>query len=154
MAKLPSLKTLLTNLSSVQVGVDRESIPVGPLCLDSRKIQSGDTFVAVEGFQNDGRVYIPTALDKGASLILAERKNNDEFKQMFSQIAKDKIIWIDNLRDNLSEIAANYYGHPSDELKNIAVTGTNGKTSCSFFDCQNSAKDEFRMLLDGNFRYW
>ncbi len=149
MAKLPSLKKLLANISSGQVGVDRECIPVGPLRLDSRKIQSGDTFVAVEGFQIDGRVYVPTALDNGASLILAEAKNCSEFKQMYDEIAKDKIIWIENLRDNLSEIAANYYGHPSAELKNIAVTGTNGKTSCSFLIAKTLQKMNFECYLMG-----
>ena len=149
MAKLPDLKTLLNNISSAQVAVDRESIPVGPLRLDSRTIQMGDTFVAVEGFQNDGRVYIPTALDKGASLVLAEANNSSEFKQMFAEITKDKIIWIENLRDNLSEIAANYYGQPSSELKNIAVTGTNGKTSCSFLIAKTLQKMNFECYLMG-----
>ena len=149
MAKLPELKTVLSNISSAQVMVDRESISVGPLCLDSRKIHKGDTFVAVEGFQNDGRVYVPTVLDKGASLILAEANNSAEFKKMFTEIAKDKIIWIENLRDNLSEIAANYYGQPSVELKNIAVTGTNGKTSCSYMIAKTLQKMNFECYLMG-----
>ncbi len=149
MVKLPILKTLLANISSIQVAVDRENISVGPLRLDSRKIQKGDTFVAVEGFQNDGRVYIPTALDNGASLVLAEANKNAEFKQMFAEIAKDKMIWIENLRDNLSEIAANYYGQPSHDLKNIAVTGTNGKTSCSFLIAKTLQKMNFECYLMG-----
>jgi UDP-N-acetylmuramoyl-L-alanyl-D-glutamate--2,6-diaminopimelate ligase len=149
MTDLPILKTLLSNISSAQVRVNRENIPVGPLRLDSRKIQKGDTFVAVEGFQNDGRVYIPTALDKGASLILAEAKNSDEFKQIFAEIAQDKIVWIDGLRDNLSEIAANYFDHPSAELKNIAVTGTNGKTSCSYLIAKTLQKMNFECYLMG-----
>lgn len=149
MANLPSLKTVLTNISSAQVGVGQEFFPVGPLRIDSRMVQNNDTFVALEGFQNDGRVYIPIALDNGASLILAEEENSDEFRQMFSQIAKNKIIWIRNLRDSLSEIAANYYDHPSAELKNIAVTGTNGKTSCSFLIAKTLQRMNFECYLMG-----
>jgi len=149
MANLPDLKTLLNNISSAQVAVNRERFAVGPLRLDSRIVQKGDTFVAVEGFQTDGRVYIPTALKSGASLILAEAKNNAEFKHLFAEISEDKIIWIDNLRDNLSEIAANYYGHPSEELKNIAVTGTNGKTSCSYLIAKTLQKMNFECYLMG-----
>ncbi len=149
MASRPNVDTVLQNISSAQVGDDRRAIPVGPLRLDSRKVESGDTFVAVEGYLNDGRVYIPTAVNKGASLIFAEANNNSEFKQLFSEIAKDKIIWIENLRDNLSEIAANYYDHPSIELKNIAVTGTNGKTSCSYLIAKTLQKMSIECYLMG-----
>ena len=149
MVKSPTLKIVLENISSAQVEPNRECFPVGPLRLDSRMVQSEDTFVAVEGFQTDGRVYIPIALKQGASLIFAEENNNTEFKQMFDSLACEKIIWIANLRDNLSEIAANYFGHPSEELKNIAVTGTNGKTSCSYLIAKILQKLHFEWYLMG-----
>jgi len=149
MVSLPTLKTVLNNIPSVQVEPNRERIPVGPLRLDSRAIAQGDTFVAIEGFQNDGRVYIPMAVQQGAELIFAEKNNNSEFEELFKDIAGEKVIWITNLRDNLSEIAANYFGHPSEELKNIAVTGTNGKTSCSYLIAKTLQKLHFECYLMG-----
>jgi len=149
MATLPLLKNILSDVSSTQVTADRYDLPVGPLRLDSRAIEKGDTFVAVAGFQNDGRVYIPMAVAKGANLIIAEANQCDEFMQLFDDIARDKIIWIPNLRDQLSLIAANYYGHPSKELKNIAVTGTNGKTSCSYLIAKTLQKMSFECYLMG-----
>ena len=139
----------LHNSSSTQVVADRGSEAVGPLRLDSRKIESGDTFIAVLGFQTDGRVYIPMAIEQGAKLIFAEANRSDEFKQMYSDIAANKIIWIINLRDQLSAIAANYFGHPADELRNIAITGTNGKTSCSYLIAKTLQKLNFECYLLG-----
>jgi len=149
MANLPTLNNVLSNISSAQVEADRCGLSVGCLRLDSREIEAGDTFVAVEGYINDGRIYIPTAIDHGATLIFAEANNSEEFRQLYQEIAQDKIIWIENLRDQLSEIAANYYGHPSSDLKNIAVTGTNGKTSCSYLIAKTLQKMNFECYLMG-----
>ena len=143
MVNLPSLKLVLENISGVQVEPDRSGCPVGPLHLDSRQVKTGDTFIAVEGFQTDGRVYIPMALEQEAGLIFADNDNSEEFKVLFQSLDCEKIIWIENLRNQLSEIAANYYGHPSEELKNIAVTGTNGKTSCSYLIARTLQKLNF-----------
>lgn len=157
MASLPNLKTVLDgvvenlpeNISSVQVMADRSSAAVGPLRLDSRQVTPGDTFVAVMGIQTDGRVYIPTALDKGATLVFAEANQSEEFKQMYVEVSENKVVWIANLRNKLSKIAANYFGHPADELTNIAVTGTNGKTSCSYLIAKTLQKLSFECYLLG-----
>jgi UDP-N-acetylmuramoyl-L-alanyl-D-glutamate--2,6-diaminopimelate ligase len=149
MVNTPTLETVLANISSAQVETDRSSKPVGPLRLDSRTIEAGDTFVAIEGFQSDGRIYIPMAVKQGANLILAEANKSDEFRQLFKEIAEDKVIWIADLRQQLSAIASNYYGHPSHELRNIAVTGTNGKTSCSYLIAKTLQKLSFECYLMG-----
>jgi UDP-N-acetylmuramoyl-L-alanyl-D-glutamate--2,6-diaminopimelate ligase len=149
MVNAPSLKTVLENISSEQVELDRSGCPVGPLRLDSRQVSTGDTFIAVEGFQTDGRVYIPMALQQGAGLIIADDDNSDEFKVLFADLPMEKIIWVKNLRNQISELAANYYGHPSEELKNIAVTGTNGKTSCSYLIARTLQKLNFECYLMG-----
>ncbi len=149
MVSLPSLKVVLDNISSEQVEPDRSGCPVGPLRLDSRQVREGDTFIAIEGFQTDGRVYIPMALEQGAGLIFADDDNSEEFKTLFESLSTDKIIWIAGLRSQLSELAANYFGHPSEELKNIAVTGTNGKTSCSYLIARTLQKLQFECYLMG-----
>jgi len=149
MVDRPTLSQLLNQVSSAQVEAGRENIPVGPLRLDSRKIQTGDTFVAVEGYSNDGRIYIPVAIHQGAALILAEANQCEEFEQIFAEIANDKIIWIADLRDQVSQIAANYYADPSAQLTNIAVTGTNGKTSVSYLIAKTLQRLSFECYLMG-----
>jgi len=137
------------NNSSKQVEANRGNEAVGPLRLDSRYIEPGDTFIAVLGHRMDGRVYIPMAIEQGAQLILAEENQSDEFQEMYAEIADNKIVWIKNLNDQLSRIAANYFGHPADELRNIAVTGTNGKTSCSYLIAKTLQKLNFECYLLG-----
>jgi len=149
MANQPQLSLVLNKISGVKVSAERASIPVGPLGLDSRNVTAGDTFVAVIGCRNDGRIYIPMAIKQGANLIFAEANQSEEFKSIYNEIDNDKIIWVENLRDQLSAIAANYYGHPSLELKNIAVTGTNGKTSCSYLIAKTLQKLHFECYLMG-----
>jgi len=149
MAKFPTIKTVLSNISDVQLEPEQQDLLVGFLRLDSREVETGDTFVAVEGYNNDGRIYIPTAIDHGAGIIFAEENNSSEFKQLYQDIGQDKIVWIANLRDQLSEIASNYYGDPSADLKNIAVTGTNGKTSCSYLIAKTLQKMNFECYLMG-----
>ena len=144
------LQQVLENTSSVQAAADRLTQSVGPLVLDSRKIVSGDTFVALKGFLTDGRKFIESAFDKGASLVLAEGKACEEFKSLFAEDERiEKIVWIDDLQGQLSLIAGNYYAHPSQNLKTIGVTGTNGKTSCSFLVAKTLQRLHFECFLLG-----
>lgn len=91
---------------------------------DSRKVVPGCLFVAVKGSGADGHDYIGAALEKGAAGIVYE----DTARRVES--ARD-VEWIkvDNSRKALAEIADEYYGHPSRELKLVGITGTNGKTT-------------------------
>lgn len=89
---------------------------------DSRAVREGDLFCAVKGDQFDGKEFVPSALSRGAVAILADAPVS---------IPDDNVpvIAIDNLGDQLGNIGSQFYGRPSEKLKVIAVTGTNGKTS-------------------------
>ncbi len=89
---------------------------------DSRKIQTGDIFVAITGTQADGHKFIDKAIDNGASAIVCER-----LPEQLSA-AVDYIL-VENSATALGWLAANYFGHPSHHLKLVGVTGTNGKTT-------------------------
>lgn len=102
-------------------------LPVVGLQLDSRKVNDGDVFLAFSGFAVDGRDYIDHAIDSGAVAVLAEK---DEKWQLTSYYRNVPLIIVDGLKEKLSEIAGQFYGHPSRALPLIGVTGTNGKTSC------------------------
>ena len=103
------------------------NLPVVGLQLDSRKINVGELFLACSGFVVDGRDYIDHAIDSGAIAVLVER---DEKWQVSSYYRDVSLIVVDKLKERLSEIAGKFYGQPSWALPLIAVTGTNGKTSC------------------------
>jgi UDP-N-acetylmuramoyl-L-alanyl-D-glutamate--2,6-diaminopimelate ligase len=116
-----TVEQMLKDLPLQNVAGDM-SRPVLGLSLDSRGVVSSGAFAAMKGSTSDGHDYITAATENGAQIILCEdwpreRKDNVTYVQ------------IDNLRVQLSNIAANYYGRPADHLKMVAVTGTNGKTS-------------------------
>ena len=98
--------------------------PDAQLCLDSRQIQSGDVFFASPGIAGDGRDFIEAALERGAGAIVLEKRQGS-----FPEL-KVPSLQVENLSALLGEIAHEWWGKPSEELKVIAVTGTNGKTSC------------------------
>ncbi len=148
----PKLKDLLLNIEANIRSEKQLEIVVGQPVLDSRNIKSGDTFVALNGFNLDGRKFIPNAIENGASLVIAEANNNAKWQEAFEQnssIDEKKIIWIEDLQSKVSELAANYYQNPSQNLKVIGVTGTNGKTSCSYLVAKALQQLHFECYLLG-----
>ena len=94
------------------------------ICSDSRKVVPGALFIAVKGFANDGHKYIGTAVEKGAAAVVYEDSAAAESR-------KEGIIYIQvsSSRHALAMIADAFYGHPSQKLTLVGITGTNGKTT-------------------------
>jgi UDP-N-acetylmuramoyl-L-alanyl-D-glutamate--2,6-diaminopimelate ligase len=118
---LKQLKDILYKVHLVDVD-GSTAISVKAIRLDSRKVEQGDLFVAVKGTQVDGHNFINTAIEKGAAAIVcsdlpAERNENVVYVQVKESSRA------------LAQIASNFYDNPSEKLKLVAVTGTNGKTS-------------------------
>ena len=93
---------------------------------DSRKVVAGDAFLAYLGEKVDGRRYIAQAIENGASAVLWDAE--DFIWKPEWQVAN---LAVPNLKAKSSEIAGDFYGHPSQQLWVMGVTGTNGKTSIS-----------------------
>jgi UDP-N-acetylmuramoyl-L-alanyl-D-glutamate--2,6-diaminopimelate ligase len=96
--------------------------PVSGIAFDSRKIKGGEVFVAVKGTQVDGHDFLESAVAAGAvALVVEEWPGN---------VSEDvTILQVENSAEALGHMAATFYGNPSKELKVVAVTGTNGKTT-------------------------
>ncbi|GAB4164049.1 MAG: UDP-N-acetylmuramoyl-L-alanyl-D-glutamate--2,6-diaminopimelate ligase [Winogradskyella sp.] len=95
---------------------------VNKIEFDSRKIVRDDVFVAIRGTLTDGHNYIVKAIANGATSIVCE---------VLPDALQDGITYIEVANSNqaLAYMAANYYEHPSENLKLVGVTGTNGKTT-------------------------
>ena len=91
---------------------------------DSRKIQKNGVFVAIKGEARDGNEYINDAVKKGASVVITEEKPKN------NQIP---YILVKNARSIISKMYSRYYGLQEYKPKIIAVTGTNGKSTVSYF---------------------
>ncbi len=102
-------------------------VDIKGIALDSRHVQAGDLFIALKGYESDGTAFIPEAIEHGAVAILI-----DQSQAIESSINGDvPIIGIENLSEYVSDIAGVFYGHPSKQVALTAITGTNGKTTCS-----------------------
>lgn len=115
------LKDILYKVSIEAVKGSTE-VAIGKLEFDSRKIAQGDVFVAIRGSVSDGHDFIEKAVSLGASVVVC-----DTFPANLSENAT--YILVKDTNKALAYLAANYFGNPSQNLKLVGITGTNGKTT-------------------------
>ena len=115
------LKDILYNVALISVQGSTD-VHVNAVHYDSRKINKNDVFVAIKGAQFDGHSFINSAIENGASVIVAET---------LPQTKSNNITYIEveSSSSALAYMSANFYQHPSKNLKLIGITGTNGKTT-------------------------
>lgn len=109
------------NLKVVKGSLNTE---INKVVYDSRKVQLGCLFIAIEGLMFDGHDFIKEAINRGAKAIIAQKniQTDDNIT----------IIIVKNTRRALAKISAQWYGHPSKQMELIGVTGTNGKTTTTY----------------------
>src|SRR5947208_190254 len=117
---------------------------VESIAYDSRRVQKNGLFVALRGEKNDGHEFIGHAIEKGATVIVAEREEKHP---------RATSIVVENTRSALADLAATFYGRPAQRLKLAAVTGTNGKTTTTFLVKHICEKAGLRCGLIGTVRY-
>ena len=117
-----NISNLLKNITytSLHGTADRE---VCSLTYDSRTVQNGSCFFAIEGVATDGHKYIDSAVANGAVAVVCKHlPENPDFE-------KATYIVTDDSEKCMALMAANFYGNPSRKLAVVGVTGTNGKTT-------------------------
>lgn len=114
------LKDLLLGVDLLETTADME-IDISGVAYDSRKVTPGGLFVAISGFATDGNRFVPMALEKGAVAVVTARKPEGEVPYIL--VKSDRLA--------LAQIGINYFGHPTNDMTVIGVTGTNGKTSAT-----------------------
>ena len=97
-------------------------VVVSKIEFDSRKIELNDVFVAIRGTLSDGHNYIEKALSLGAIAVICE-----EFPSVI--VNGVTYIKVKDSNEALAFLAANYYENPSENIRLVGVTGTNGKTT-------------------------
>ncbi|NOY09415.1 MAG: UDP-N-acetylmuramoyl-L-alanyl-D-glutamate--2,6-diaminopimelate ligase [Spirochaetes bacterium] len=124
--KIHKLSSLLNNVDIIEhTGLKNPDIH--GVAYDSGKVQKDFLFTAIKGFHTDGHGFIPDAVKKGAAAIVYSDS---------SGMVKNGHISLIKVRDSrkaLSRIASNFYGRPSEKLKVIGVTGTDGKSTTVWF---------------------
>ena len=89
--------------------------------VDSRKVEKGDTFIALRGIDNDGHKFINKAIENGASKIICEEGSYSV-----------ETIVVKDTREYLINYLNENYGDKINKLKIIGITGTNGKTTSAY----------------------
>jgi UDP-N-acetylmuramoyl-L-alanyl-D-glutamate--2,6-diaminopimelate ligase len=115
------LADILQNIEVVNINGNINS-PVKSISFNSKNVLPGSAFVAVKGTHADGHIYIPEAINKGATVIIAE--NTPEIT--WSGVTMVKVA---DSAKTLGIVSSNFYDNPSSKLKLVGITGTNGKTT-------------------------
>jgi UDP-N-acetylmuramoyl-L-alanyl-D-glutamate--2,6-diaminopimelate ligase len=137
------LKTLLNAISVRQIiGLPNRSVE--SIAYDSRRVQRNGLFVALRGEKFDGHDFIEQAIEKGASVIVAEREQ---------KYPRATCVAVENTRTALADLSAAFYGYPARKLKLAGITGTNGKTTTTFLIQHICEKAGVRCGLIGTVRY-
>ncbi|MBO7197287.1 MAG: UDP-N-acetylmuramoyl-L-alanyl-D-glutamate--2,6-diaminopimelate ligase [Tidjanibacter sp.] len=102
--------------------VGKGEVEANHITMDSRKVTEGTLFVAVEGTAVDGHRFIDPAISAGATAVVCTTLPEELHPEVV-------YVQVEDSAAALGQIAANYYGNPSRELKLVGVTGTNGKTT-------------------------
>ncbi len=115
------LKDILYRSRITEV-IGSTNLAIEKVCFDSRDVSKFSVFVAVNGTKVDGHKYIDVAIKNGAVAVVCETLPTELLPEI-------SYIKVKNSAESLGHIAANFYDVPSEKIKVIGVTGTNGKTS-------------------------
>lgn len=107
------------------------AIPIHGIASDSRLLQRGDLFLAVQGIGSHGLDYLEQAQAAGVSAVAWDASTGTE-----PQDIGVPMIAVTGLAEQLGEIANRFYGRPSEHLDVIGITGTNGKTTVAWMIAQ------------------
>ena len=123
-----NLKELLIGLKGLKARGNID-IDITGVAFNSKEVQSGNLFIAIKGFENDGHEFIKEAINSGAVAVMIEEGCDITKLNVPNGIT---IIMAKDTREALAVISCNYYDNPSKKLKLIGVTGTKGKTTTTY----------------------
>lgn len=113
------LNSLVKNI--IRDKSDLSDINIHKICTNSKNVDEGSLFIAIDGVMHDGHNYINEAIKNGAAAVMSNGKYIEKLPVPNLKVS--------NTRLAASRVAAEFYNYPSKELKIIGITGTNGKTS-------------------------
>lgn len=117
---------LLTDEDIIEIRNGELTAEITDVVYDSRQVQKNALFVAIFGFATDGHRFIEPAIEKGAAVIVHQA----DLPQYHDDVTYIKVT---DTRKMLGIIASRFFGNPSEKLTVTGITGTNGKTSSTYF---------------------
>lgn len=133
------LSQILSDVTPIKL-FGSNDIAVNAIQIDSRKVKSGDCFVAVKGTTVDAHQFIDSVIAAGAVVVVCQ--------ELPAQLMENIVyVQVTDSADALGKMAAAFYGNPSHDLKLVGVTGTNGKTSVATLLYRFFSKLDFNVGL-------
>jgi UDP-N-acetylmuramoyl-L-alanyl-D-glutamate--2,6-diaminopimelate ligase len=120
---MKTLGHILNPLRLIQAKLPLETAISG-ISRDAQMVNQGEVFFAIRGAKVDSHLFIQDALERGAQAVIVDSPEAYE--------KHPRTVLVDNTRSQLAEAASAWFDFPTDKLKLIGVTGTNGKTTCSY----------------------
>ena len=136
------MKPLLQILEPL--GIDESQVPpvlISGLSVNSKTINKGDLFIAIQGTNKNGQCYIADAINSGAAAVITNKS--------YTGNSEVPIFKVENCRKSLSIIASEFFGSPSKSMTIIGITGTNGKTTTAFLVKSILEKANLKVALIG-----
>ena len=121
----PTLLSHLLTEAEIPVPRGAEEVTVSGIATDSRRVSAGDLFIAIDGLHTDARAHVPEAIRRGAIAVVCEGAEE------LPDTGDVPLVTVPDARVAASFLYDAWYGHPARELRLVAVTGTNGKTTVS-----------------------
>src|SRR5690606_204170 len=139
--------------SSLKNAGVKDDFEVKGLTYDSRKVQEGFVFFAIIGYEDDGNRYIEDALAKGAGAIITERIEGNEYTAGLVNGNSRRLYEAQDIRKTMAEMSRIFYRDPASEIKVVGITGTNGKTTCTYLMKAVMDKAGYKTGLIGTISY-
>jgi len=142
------LKKLIKSLGRFHIDYPLRDFRVEGISCASDKVKENFIFCAIKGNDFDGHKFIPEAIKRKAKVIILE---NPRFK--IKNLKDVAFIQVEDTRLALAKLAAYFYGHPSNRLKVVGITGTNGKTTISYLIEAILKEANFNSAVIGTINY-
>lgn len=118
---MTALENILKDIPIIKM-IGTKKVTINQLVFDSRKVQPNDLFIAVKGHATDGHQFIDNAIAAGIKVVVAEQLPNTILPEI-------TYIQVADSAETLGKLASAFFGHPSQQLALVGITGTNGKTT-------------------------
>jgi UDP-N-acetylmuramoyl-L-alanyl-D-glutamate--2,6-diaminopimelate ligase len=142
------LRQLIKTLDNSKPYSDIADFQVKGISCNSQEVWTGFVFVAIKGNKEDGHKFIKEAMDRGAKAIVTQGyysdvKGNEDIS----------FIEVPDTRKALAALASEFYGWPSEKIKVVGITGTNGKTTISYLIEAVLKEEHFNPAVIGTINY-
>ncbi len=134
-----TLRELLQGITYTLVQGSEETVLTG-ICMDSRKVEPGNLFLCISGYQTDGHTYIPKALEAGATALVVEKD--------VEVPAEVTVVKVEDARLALALISAAWYGHPT---KDMIIIGLTFKFALPLFDKNQQILGDVNATVEENY---